>query len=148
MKTIKFRELTENLQEKLDMVSESAEVYKIPIGKGKEGVVVMSLQEYNSWKETEYFSRIRESLEQVESKILRENDLQNLKYEIIKWIIQTGDSSLLEMLKELKDANVHQSEDWYNELTSEEVASIERGKNNHEKGEVLTSKEFWTGHGD
>ena len=130
------------------MVSESDEVYKIPTGKGKEGVVVMSLQEYNSWKETEYLSRIRESLEQVESKILRENDLQNLKYEIIKWIIQTGDSSLLEMLKELKDANVHQSEDWYNELTSEEVASIERGKKNHEKGEVLTSKEFWTGHGD
>ena len=73
MKTIKITELSANLQEKLDMVAESDEVYKIPTGKGKEGVVVMSLQEYNSWKETEYLlsskanrARIQESLEQVE----------------------------------------------------------------------------------
>lgn len=73
MKNLKLTELTDNLQEKLDMVAESDEVYKISTGKGNVGVVLMSLQEYNSWKETEYLlnskanrTRILESLEQVE----------------------------------------------------------------------------------
>jgi hypothetical protein len=72
-------------------------------------------------------------------------EIQSLKYEIIEWITNTNDSALLEMLINLKDSNIITNENWFNELNEEEVASIKRGVENHRKGEVLKSKEFWTG---
>ncbi len=73
--------------------------------------------------------------------------IQTLKYEIIEWITKTNDYSLLNTLKSIKDSNAA-SADWYDELSDEETESINRGIENHEKGEVLTSKEFWSGYGD
>ena len=74
-------------------------------------------------------------------------NIQTLKYEIIEWITKTNDNSLLKTLKSIKDSNAA-SADWYDELSDEESESINRGIENHEKGEVLTSKEFWSGYGD
>lgn len=71
--------------------------------------------------------------------------LQTLKYEIIEWVTQTNDSSLLKTLKSIKDSNTS-SNDWFEDLTSEEKFSIERGIMNHKKDEVLNSKEFWSGY--
>ena len=75
-------------------------------------------------------------------------DIQTLKYEIIEWVTKTNDSSLLKALKSIKDSNATAAADWYDELSDEEIASINRGIENHEKGEVLTSKEFWSGYGE
>ncbi len=74
-------------------------------------------------------------------------NIHALKYEIIEWITRTNDNALLNTLKSIKDSNAA-SADWYDELNDEEIKSIDRGIKNHEKGEVLTSKEFWSGHGD
>ena len=73
---------------------------------------------------------------------------ETLKHEIIEWINQTNDKSLLKMLKAIKDSNDSGAADWYEELEEEDIASIARGIDNHEKGEVLTSKEFWSQHGN
>ncbi|CAN5536790.1 hypothetical protein BH23BAC1_BH23BAC1_25970 [soil metagenome] len=73
-------------------------------------------------------------------------NIQTLKYEIIEWITKTNDNSLLKVLKSIKDSNVATTADWYDELNNEEIDSVNRGIENHEKGEVLTSKEFWLGH--
>lgn len=74
-------------------------------------------------------------------------NIQTLKYEIIEWITQTQDSSLLQALKSIKDSNASTT-DWFEELSPAEKESINRGKANHEQGEVLTSKEFWSGYED
>ena len=69
---------------------------------------------------------------------------ETLKYEIIEWITQTNDSALLKALKSIKDSNTA-TKDWYDELNKEQMESIQRGVDNHKMGEVLTSKEFWSG---
>lgn len=74
-------------------------------------------------------------------------NIQALKYEIIEWITKTNDNSLLKTLKCIKDSN-SDTADWYDGLSDRETESIYRGIENHEKGEVLTSKEFWSGHED
>ncbi|KAA5545079.1 hypothetical protein [Adhaeribacter rhizoryzae] len=82
----------------------------------------------------------------VKTKVKSMN-IQALKYEIIEWVIQTQDNSLLEALKSIKDSNAS-STNWFDELSLAEKESINRGKANHEQGEVLTNKEFWAGYED
>lgn len=72
---------------------------------------------------------------------------KTLKYEIIEWITKTNDNSLLETLKSIKDPNATTA-DWLDESSKEEIESINRGIQNHEKVEVLTSKEFCSGYED
>ncbi len=71
---------------------------------------------------------------------------QALKYEIIEWITQTNDSSVLKVLKSIKDSNLTSS-DWFDNLNPEEKESINRGLDDHERGDVLTSKQFWAKNG-
>ena len=73
---------------------------------------------------------------------------QSLKSEIIEWITKTSDHSLLKMMKSIKDSNANTAVDWYDELSDEEISSINRGIENHRKDEVLKSKEFWSGYGE
>lgn len=75
-------------------------------------------------------------------------DIQTLKYEIIESITKTNDNSLLKTLKSIIDSKSNAKETWYDELSEEEIQSINRGFEDHEKGEVLTSKEFWSEYGD
>lgn len=65
---------------------------------------------------------------------------QSLKYEIIEWITRTDDSSLLKILKVIKDSNV--GKDWLDDLDEEETASLQRGMAEHSRGDVLRSEEF------
>lgn len=74
-------------------------------------------------------------------------NIQTLKYEIIEWITRTNDNSLLKTLKSIKDSNATTA-DWYDGLSDDEIESINRGIENPKKGEVLTSKEFWSGYED
>ena len=69
-------------------------------------------------------------------------NIQTLKYEIIEWITQTNDDSLLKVLKSVKDSSVGNA-DWLDKLSTEELESLNRGIENHKAGDVLTSKHFW-----
>ena len=71
-------------------------------------------------------------------------NIQTLKYEIIELVTKTNDNVLLNTLKSIIDSNARTTAGWYDELSNEEIESINRGIGNHEKGEVLTSKEFWS----
>lgn len=72
-------------------------------------------------------------------------NIQTLKYEIIEWVTRTNDNSLLKTLKSIKDSDAANN-DWFENLREEEKESINRGISDHEQGEVLTSKEFWSGY--
>lgn len=69
-------------------------------------------------------------------------NIQTLKYEIIEWIIQSNDNSLLVALKSIKDSNIATT-DWFEDLSQAEKDSINRGVLDHEQERILTSREFW-----
>lgn len=69
---------------------------------------------------------------------------QSVKLELIEWVAQIKDEGMLQNLLSFKHSVTE--DDWYNQLNASQLASIEAGINDHTKGEVLTSKEFWSKH--
>ena len=74
-------------------------------------------------------------------------NIQTLKYEIIEWITRTNDSFILQTLKFIKDSNASAA-DWFDRLNQEQIDSLNRGAAEHDRGDVLTSEEFWKGYED
>lgn len=68
-----------------------------------------------------------------------------VREEIVEWISTTEDKNLLDALKILKDSSVQG--DWFDTLSDAEKASIERGMDDSQTGNTLTSDEFWKKHG-
>jgi antitoxin YefM len=81
MKTVNYTELRDKLKSNLDMVCEDNETLIVYRPKGK-SVVMMSLDEYNSQKETEYLlstennrKRLLNSIKNIELGNVHEHDL-------------------------------------------------------------------------
>jgi hypothetical protein len=53
-----------------------------------------------------------------------EANLQNIKIELIQWLTTLEDSSIIQKIIELRK---DQSKDWWNEISADEKASIEKG---------------------
>jgi len=81
LKAISISTLRKGMKEYFDYVSKSMEVIIVPRNKEEEAIVIMSIQEYNSLKETEHLfsteanqKRLQKSISQItEGKTIKVN---------------------------------------------------------------------------
>lgn len=64
MKTANYTDLRNNLKSYIDSVIDDSDTVIVNRGKGK-GVVLISLEEYNSLKETEYIMSSSKTMEEI-----------------------------------------------------------------------------------
>lgn len=67
-----------------------------------------------------------------------------VKQDIVEWISKPENEDLLETIKLIKEGSA--SEDWMNDLSESERESLQRGMEDHKKGDTLSSEEFWSKH--
>ena len=92
MRTANYSDLRQNLKTYIDSVIEDSDTVIINRGGGA-GVVLMSLDEYNSIKETEYFNKSVDKYINLTNRLLRRfysgfsNDLENVRNSLLCVII-------------------------------------------------------------
>ena len=68
MRVVNYSELRQNLKANLDAVSDHAELLVVHRSRGK-SIVVMSLDEYNSFLETQYLLQSKNNRERLEQSV-------------------------------------------------------------------------------
>ena len=63
-----------------------------------------------------------------------------IKLELIEWLSKLEDEETINYLKIVKDSNVS-NEDWWNDLTEEQISGIERGLKDADEGRVTSHEE-------
>ena len=58
------------------------------------------------------------------------------KLELIEWLTHLDDEDTINYLKVIKDSNSQQN-DWWSDLTEEQIQGIERGLKDIDKGRVI-----------
>ncbi|MFO7447910.1 MAG: hypothetical protein R6W90_16220 [Ignavibacteriaceae bacterium] len=67
-------------------------------------------------------------------------NLETEKLKLIEWIAGLNDDSTIEKIKTLKDH--HNQSDWWNEISEEEKAAIEKGLEDIKQGRVTPHEEM------
>ena len=63
------------------------------------------------------------------------------KKELIDWISKLSDSTMLEVIKSIKDS--YSETDWWDEISETEKEGIRRGAEDIKAGRIYSSEEFW-----
>ncbi len=82
MKAISVSTLRKGMKEYFDYVSKSMEVIIIPRNKGEEAIVIMSIQEYNSLKETEHLLSTEANQDRLQKSIRQMTDGKTVKFSL------------------------------------------------------------------
>lgn len=73
-------------------------------------------------------------------------DIQSEKLKLIEWLATIQDKDLIEKLKLFKD-NLAGSSDWWEVLSANEKASIDRGLSDIEKGATIVHEDVMKKYG-
>ncbi len=82
MKAVSVSTLRKGLKEYFDYVSKSMEVIIVPRNKEDEAIVIMSIQEYNSLKETEYLLSTKSNQQRLQKSIDQVAEGKTIKFEL------------------------------------------------------------------
>ena len=70
---------------------------------------------------------------------------ESIKSELIEWLTRLDDKSILTSLLQFKKSS--ESGDWADNLTPEQIESLQRGLSDLENNRVISSKDFWSSYG-
>lgn len=82
MKAISISALRKGMKEYFDYVSKSMEVIIVPRNKEEEAIVIMSIQEYNSLKETEHLLSTEANQTKLQNSIGQISEGKTVKYNL------------------------------------------------------------------
>jgi antitoxin YefM len=82
MKAISISTLRKGMKEYFDYVSQLSEILIIPRSKDDEAIVIMSIQEYNSLKETEYLCSSEANQARLQESIKQLNEGKTIKFSL------------------------------------------------------------------
>jgi hypothetical protein len=72
--------------------------------------------------------------------------LEAIKLELIEWLSKLDDNETIEYLKTVKDSKSNNN-DWWDDLSASQKASIERGMDDIKKGGTISHEEVKSKYG-
>ena len=70
---------------------------------------------------------------------------ESIKSELIEWLSKLDDKSILTSLLQFKKSA--ESGDWSDNLTKDQLESLQRGLSDLDNGNLTASKDFWSSYG-
>jgi hypothetical protein len=68
-------------------------------------------------------------------------EVKKVKNDLIEWINKLSDVNLLSFLEGMRQSKTEG--DWWNNLSAKQIREIEKGLEDIEKGNVISSADFW-----